>query len=163
MSIRESQVTDYGAIDAVLRAAFKGEEEVMLVHGLRDDDDIELELVSESEGVIDGHIVLSPMQASVRALAFAPLSVLPEKQGKGIGTRLSQAAIKQAAIEKWDAIFVFGNPDYYQRLGFSLSQAKPFSSPYAGPHFMVLELTKDCLNGLQGNVVHASTFIRLEG
>ena len=163
MSIRESHESDINAINLVLRDAFGEEDEVKLVQALRDDKDIEIELVHESEGVVDGHVLLSPMQAPVRALAFAPLSVLPEKQGKGIGSKLSFAALKQAAEDGWEAVFVLGDPDYYQRFGFSLDLAKPFSSPYSGAHFMALELKQDCLKNRSGELIHSPAFARIEG
>jgi putative acetyltransferase len=58
-----------------------------------------------------------------------------------VGSSLVREAIRRAREEGWSAIFVLGNPDYYRRFGFEVDAAAGFSSPYAGPHFMMLSLS----------------------
>ncbi|MCD8391952.1 MAG: N-acetyltransferase, partial [Cloacibacillus porcorum] len=49
----------------------------------------ELSLVAEEEGRIVGHIMFTRIGlGEARALALAPLSVLPEFQRRGVGSRL---------------------------------------------------------------------------
>jgi putative acetyltransferase len=53
---------------------------------------------------------------------------------------LVDESLKQAREQEWEAVFVLGDPAYYQRFGFRVDLARGFSSPYAGPHFMALSL-----------------------
>ena len=41
-----------------------------------------------------------------------------------------RAALEQAEDEEWVAVFVLGDPAYYDRFGFDVGQASTFSSPY---------------------------------
>jgi putative acetyltransferase len=97
------------------------------------------------------------MSAPFQALGLAPLSVIPEHQKQGVGTALMNAAVAQAREGGWSAIFVLGDPVYYGRFGFRTDLATGFSSPYAGPHFMVLPLT-DVLPVASGKVSYAAAF-----
>ena len=102
--------------------------------------------------------MLSKMIAPIRALALAPVSVVPSHQGKGIGSRLIRESLKFAKARSWEAVFVLGDPDYYSRFGFRIDIAEAFNSSYAGPYFMVLELVEKALEGKSGDVIYASAF-----
>lgn len=39
-----------------------------------------------------------------------------------------------------EGVFVLGDPAYYERFGFLAKPASGFTSPYVGPHLMVLAL-----------------------
>ena len=52
-----------------------------------------------------------------RVLTFGPVSVLPEYQNKGIGSKLINHTI-QLAKERHRAILIYGDPEYYKRFGF---------------------------------------------
>jgi putative acetyltransferase len=60
----------------------------------------------------------------------------------------------------WDAIFVLGDNGYYERFGFGSEAAAAFTSPYAGPHFMVLALSPT-LPATVGQLDHAPAFAAL--
>jgi putative acetyltransferase len=81
------------------------------------------------------------MRAPFRALGLAPVAVLPEHQRKGFGSVLIREGLKQARLEGWEAVFVVGEPAYYERFGFDVGRAEGFTSPYAGPYLMVLPLS----------------------
>lgn len=49
---------------------------------------------------------------------LGPISVLPEKQGKGIGTLLMQAALERLKQLGAQGCVVLGDPNYYGRFGF---------------------------------------------
>src|SRR3546814_19442486 len=78
-------------------------------------------------------------QALVGA-GVAPLAVVPEWQRKDLGTRLMQSAVRAMADKGVEIAFLLGEPEYYRRYGFDPSVAAPFSSPYAGPYFIALDL-----------------------
>jgi len=157
---RPAEPNDHRAIRELLLAAFGTSEEANLVERLRAHGDAAIEFVVETDGAIAGHILLSPMQAPFRALALAPIAVVPVRQNAGIGGALIRAGLEQARIAGWQAVFVVGEPDYYTRFGFDIALAAPFTSPYAGPYFMALPLN-DPLPAASGEVGHAPAFSAL--
>lgn len=76
----------------------------------------------------------------MRALALAPLGVLPDRQGAGIGSALVREGLRAAPRRGREAVFVLGDPAYYERFGFSREAARGYDSIYAGDNFMILEL-----------------------
>jgi putative acetyltransferase len=158
--VREAHGDDAAAIDAIVKAAFDSASESELVANLARDGDNEIALVAEEDDRIVGHVVLSRMKAPFRALALAPVSVVPDRQGRGIGSMLVRTAIARAREGGWIAIFVLGAPAYYGRFGFDVELAAGFSSPYAGEHFMALALDAD-LPVTSGDLVHAPAFTNL--
>lgn len=157
MRIRTETPADHAAIRAVVAAAFARPDEADLVDQLRRDGDAAVSLVAEADNEIIGHVLLSPMTAPFAALGLAPLSVLPAHQRHGVGSELMHAAIDAARATGAAAIFLLGNPAYYRRFGFSAEAAKPFASPYAGPHFMALPLVNP-LPATHGAVGYAAAF-----
>ena len=65
--------------------------------------------------------------------------------------------LKRAANDAWQGVFVLGAQRYYKRFGFDPVEASGFSSPYAGPHLMVLPL-KDALPIREGQIKYAPAF-----
>lgn len=160
MHIRPETEADRAAIHALNSAAFGQPMEADLVDRLRADGDAVLSLVAVEDGEIVGHILLSRMEAPFRALALAPVAVKPTRQRQGIGAALIHAGLARAKEAGWQGVFVLGEPDYYQRFGFSAQQAAGFVSPYAGPYFMALALG-DALPVTTGEVRHAAAFAAL--
>lgn len=140
MPIRDEVPADHPAVAALIAAAFGRDDEARLVDRLRNGGDIEVALVAEHDGRLVGHVVLSRMTAPPRTLGLAPVAVLPDLQGRGIGSTLIEAALARAAADDWAAVFVLGDPRYYGRFGFDAALAAPYASPYAGPHLMALAL-----------------------
>jgi putative acetyltransferase len=157
VTIRPERAGDIEAIVAVVIRAFGRDDEARLVTQLRRDGDATISLVAVAGGAVIGHVLLSPMSAPFRALGLAPLSIVPEHQKQGVGTALMNAAIAQTRQGGWSAIFVLGDPVYYGRFGFRADLAAGFSSPYVGPHFMVLPLF-DRLPAITGRVDYARAF-----
>ena len=158
MDIRDEKYEDHHRVRALIEAAFGQSTEADLVDALRREGDAEIALVAIDGGEIVGHVMLSSMVAPARALGLAPVSVLPSYQGKGIGATLIQEGLRQAKARGWEAVFVVGRPEYYARFGFRTDIAKAFASPYAGPHFMALELVEGVLQGKCGKVAYAPAF-----
>jgi putative acetyltransferase len=161
MIVREEEVRDRAAIYDVVRTAFGQAAEAKLVDQLRADGDSVISLVAVDHACIVGHVMLSRMKAPFKALGLAPLSVRPDCQRSGIGSSLVREALTRAWRESWDAVFVLGDPGFYRRFGFDSERARGFSSPYAGPHFMVLYMG-NTLTTAAGRVDYALAFARLE-
>jgi putative acetyltransferase len=53
----------------------------------------------------------------------------------------------------YGAVFVLGHLDFYPRFGFSAELARPVESPYAGEHFMAVELEPGALAQAAGGYV----------
>jgi putative acetyltransferase len=100
------------------------------------------------------------MTAPFPALALAPVSVSPGRQGAGVGSALIREALRRATADHWLAVFVLGDSNYYERFGFSSAAASGFSSPYAGDHFMGLALS-GTMPAATGQLRHAPAFSAL--
>ena len=55
----------------------------------------------------------------------------PEHQNCGIGSKLVESGIARLSGSKVDVLFVYGDPEYYARFGFSAEAAATFLPPYA--------------------------------
>lgn len=160
VNIRPERADDAADIGEVIIRAFSRADEAQLVARLRKEGDAAISLVAVEDGAVIGHVLLSPMAAPFRALGLAPLAVTPEHQKQGIGAALIKAASAQAWRDGWDAIFVLGDPTYYERFGFRRDLASGFESAFAGAHFMVLSLT-GVLPAIAGRVDYAPAFSKL--
>ena len=160
--IRDEAGEDEKAIRNVLLAAFPSALEADLVERLRLDCDCEIALVAQAGREIVGHAMLSRMQAEAdgrayRALGLGPVAVLPEWQRQGIGSALIERGLSAARELGGDLVFVLGEPAYYRRFGFSGETARPFASPYAGPHLTAQALTERPLP-VKGRADYAPAF-----
>jgi len=127
-------------VDALLRSAFGGDEEVELVHNLRQSGDMAVELVKAWNGRIAGYAALSRMRAPIGWLCLAPVAVLPEfqrgalapdgqpKRDWQIGRRLVEDILTYASTPK--QIVVLGQPEFYEKCGFSRARAAGLTTPY---------------------------------
>jgi len=121
MVIRPERAADQEAIAALTRAAFGKEREVEMIEAIRASDGFvpELSLVAELDGRIVGHVLLSYVGlAGRRVLELGPMGVLPEQQGRGIGSALVREALRIADVRSEPLVLVLGHPTYYPRFGF---------------------------------------------
>jgi putative acetyltransferase len=97
-------------------------------------------------------------------LGLAPLAVLPDYQGQGIGSLLVQHSLKECARLGFKAVVVLGSPKYYPRFGFIPAKEKRLGCEYPVPDeaFMVLELKQGVLEGCVGMVKYRSEFNNLD-
>lgn len=129
VEIRREQPDDEAAIREVTSLAFESSEfghngEAGLVDKLRTEGAASISLVAECDDRIVGHIHFSPalIEWSSRrceGLGLAPLSVLPEFQRKGIGSRLITDGLAAAAESSSEFVIALGHPEYYPRFGFA--------------------------------------------
>jgi putative acetyltransferase len=160
MKIRAERAGDQQAVHRLTEDAFGQPDEARLIGMLRADGDVALSLVAEEGGVLLGHVLFSPMTALVPVLGLAPLSVAPHCRKQGIAEALVRKGLEMAQQSGWQAVFVLGDPGYYTRFGFTTEAAEGFANPYAGPHFMALELNPGALS-TSFAVGYAPAFARL--
>lgn len=162
--IRAERLDDVAAIHAVNAAAFPTPDEARLVERLRGDGDLLLSLVAEQDDVMAGHVAFSRMGIDDNglwhnAVALAPVAVIPAQQRKGLGSALITRGLQALKARDETLVFVLGDPAYYGRFGFDVTEAEPFACPYAGPFFQVLRLSDG--GPLSGRVQYAAAFAAL--
>ncbi|MCX2802494.1 N-acetyltransferase [Microbulbifer thermotolerans] len=126
INIRREQPKDTQSIHEVTVAAFleaphTDHTEQFIVKALRESGALSISLVAEYEGNVVGHVALSPVTISDGTdswYGLGPISVIPNKQGKGIGAKLMSAAIQELKNIKAKGCVLLGDPNYYHRFGF---------------------------------------------
>jgi putative acetyltransferase len=81
-----------------------------------------------------GHVLLSAGRLDaprriVDVLSLSPLGVVPELQGRGIGTQLIAHALDEADRQGVPLVFLEGSPHYYGARGFEGASGAGFRSP----------------------------------
>jgi putative acetyltransferase len=161
--IRARQLADDAAIRSLNETAFGGTYEATLIEDLRSSGHAVIELVATRGVQMTGHVLFSQLEVtldgrSVRALALAPVAVLPERQRQGIGGALIRKGLTQVRQEGWQAVIVLGHPEYYPRFGFSATLARKLQAPFSGDAFMALEMAVGALAGDSGRIVYPTAF-----
>ncbi|QAA35282.1 N-acetyltransferase [Clostridium manihotivorum] len=147
-----------------------GCDEHYLVHKLREDKDYipELSRIALKNGEVIGCIMYSKAQVVDgldihEIVTFGPLSVAPKWQGCGVGELLLRETMKLAAGKGYKGIVIFGEPDYYPRIGFktcdnfniTTSDGKNFDA------FMAIELAQDSMKDIKGKFYESEVFENL--
>lgn len=163
MIVRPELEEDRIPIGELHRLVFGGHLEADLVDTLRRERRVELSLVAIIGGQIVGHILFSDLEAEidgrqVKALALAPMAVVPVRQRQGIGARLIGESLTRLERGDYEAVIVLGHESYYPRFGFSAELARKLDSPFKGDAFMALELKQGALQGEQGSVTYPAAF-----
>jgi predicted N-acetyltransferase YhbS len=172
INIRQETEKDYKLSETVVEKAFKNAEhsdhkEQNLVDKLRRSDVFipELSLVAESNKEIIGHIMLTKLfieneDNRYKSLALAPVSVLPEYQNKGIGSKLINQSLKLAKELGFKSVIVLGHDKYYPRFGFKPASIWGIKAPFNVPDeaFMALELEDKSLDDVTRSVVYSKEF-----
>lgn len=162
VKIRDETGDDIPAVRHVVTAAFDQMAEADLVDALRAAGDAVLSLIAEDGGEIVAHVLFSRLQAPDRCIALAPVSVTPDRQSQGIGTKLIREGLARAGRDGWQAVFLLGEPEYYGRFGFSAAMADKFETPYPKPYVMALELEPGALDRRGGALIYAPAFLALD-
>lgn len=129
--IRQVTAAEYFQTEVLTREAFwniykPGADEHLVLHRLRQSSGYlpELDLVLEHEGQLIAHIIYAQGILSYQDErqevfhSFGPVSVRPDYQRQGFGTRLISHSLEAAALLGCRAIYITGSPDYYTRFGF---------------------------------------------
>jgi len=130
LRIRAETSADAQAIEAVTACAFTdaphtSHSEQHVINALRRAGQLAVSLVAEADGAIIGHVAISPVSISDGSMGWfglGPISVLPEHQGRGIGSQLMREALRLLRGRGASGCVVLGEPQYYGRFGF---QANP--------------------------------------
>lgn len=168
MRVRPERASDFESIDRIERLAFARADEARLVRSVRTSASWFLSLVAVDDDRLVGHVLFSPVQIvgaidAPPAVGLAPVAVLPEHQGRGVGSALVHAGLDRCRSMGWTAAFLLGDPAYYSRFGFRLAAAHGL---HYGSHdfdsvFQLLELVPGALRDVTGWVEYDRAFAAL--
>lgn len=136
--IRFATSQDRDAIrDVYMRAFPEGENHLvaeLAVSLLEEETSPEtITFVAETGGEIVGHIAFSPVTAEAGkkgpGYILSPLGVKPGHQKGGVGKKLIESGIARLTEKAVNILFVYGDPGYYGRYGFSADAAEKFTPP----------------------------------
>ena len=163
--IRHEQELDYRNVEELTREAFwnryiPGCDEHYLVHSMRSMPAFlpDLDFVAEYHGNVIGNIMYTKATIfgddgrQYPVLTFGPISVLPEYQGRGIGSKLIQHTKAIAKSLGYQAILIYGDPEFYKRVGFVAAETYSIGTQwdtYAIP-LLACELTPGSLQHSAG-------------
>ena len=171
--LRAETAADLPEVLQLVEKAFGPEsEEPRLVELIHQRGHARLGTVAQTDRLI-GYVLATPLSldpgsglppVELSCLGIAPLAVLPETQGLGIGSKLMWSLIEQTArqdrgegdSDAIDALFLLGDPGYYARFGFRPTHiANEYGATDA---FMALELTGGCLLRVVATARYVSEF-----
>ena len=165
--IRPETANDLDAIREIHVAAFPTAAESELVDALREAGNLDVSLIAIDDGSSEvvGHIAFSPVTIeggeALAGTGLAPVAVLPEFQGKGVGQQLIEAGLLTCEESGADFVVVLGDPNYYSRFGFQPATNFEVGNEYGvGDEFMVIEFTGGCLTG--GTAKYCQQFEELD-
>lgn len=126
VQIRSETPDDVDEIEALTVSAFRNaphtsHTEQYIVAALRRAGKLAISLVAEAEGILTGHVAISPVSISDGAsgwFGLGPVSVLPQYQRQGIGSSLMREGLRILGERGAAGCVVLGEPEYYGRFGF---------------------------------------------
>ena len=166
--IRAERNADHPAIAEVVRAAYVAQREdvASFVERIRASERFipELALVAEDSSGVIAHLMLSWVGVEggsrKKILNLTPMSVRPDRQRIGGGTRLIWDALGRAEETGEPAVMVEGIAAYYPRFGFERASALGFISPHPkipDEAFMIKRL-RGYRPELAGRIVYPAAF-----
>lgn len=171
--INKTTELDFKITEIVTREAFwnlyrPGCVEHLILHNIRKSKDYinELDLLAVYDNEIVGHIISTSAKIidlqnnEHEVLCVGPLSILPDYQKKGIGSKLIENTIAIAAKMDYCGLILFGNPEYYHRFGFVNAQNFDITTRDGMNFdaFMALELYPDALMSINGKFIDDAVF-----
>jgi predicted N-acetyltransferase YhbS len=162
--LRLEEEKDFRLVEELTREAFwdvhfPGCDEHLLIHNLRGAKEFvkALDFVATYNDRIVGNIVYVETKVKntgkeYTVVTFGPLSVLPEFQNLGIGSKLVNHTMQLSKEMGYKAVIIYGDPEYYKKFGFKESKEYKITNkenkyPAA---LLVYELYPNALNGIEG-------------
>lgn len=172
VEIREECPSDWHQTEEMTQDAFwnkhqQGCDEHLLVHELRKSPDYlpHISRIAVKDGEVIGTIMYSKStvedgEHTHDVITFGPLCVKPQWHGCRVGEMLLKETMKLAAEAGYPGIVIFGEPDYYPRLGFqtcdrfgiTTADGKNFDA------FMGIELIPGAMKEIRGRFHEAQVF-----
>lgn len=167
---------EYHAVEAMIRAAFwdlykPGCDEHYLTMRLRKHPDYlpQLTRIAVYDGQIIGAIFYAKSKIVMPSgerpvITFGPLAVAPNFQRKGVGALLLKETLNLAKESGYDAVIIYGEPDYYPRLGFERCQKYDITTPEGKflDALMAYELKKNSLANAKGYFAASEVFFDID-
>ncbi|MBN2210938.1 MAG: N-acetyltransferase [Sedimentisphaerales bacterium] len=124
--IRPETPADIAAITEITRLAFENHPfsrntEPFIILGLRAAQALTVSLVADIDGAVVGHIAFSPVtftDGSKNWFGLGPVSVRPDYQRQGIGSRLVREGLRLLKDAGAAGCILVGDPHFYERFGF---------------------------------------------
>ncbi|MGL5254863.1 MAG: GNAT family N-acetyltransferase [Brevinema sp.] len=158
--LKTEQQNDSLAVGEVLVKAFNRFDEYNLVKALRSAPSFhqELAVVGLIDGKISGYALCTEIKiGNTQVLSLAPIAVLPEMQGIGLGEALVREIIRRANFTDYPLILVLGKPALYSKCGFveaiPLGIRPPFDIP--SEFYRIYNLKQ---HQVQGDVAYPDIF-----
>jgi len=171
--IRPVTEAEFFQTEHITREAFwnlykPGCDEHLVLHNLRKSAGYipDLDLVAINGDDIVGHCIstraaiIDTYDQAHEVLCLGPISVSPESQNRGIGSKLMHHSTTTAKHLNFPGMILFGDPVYYHRFGFR-SAAEFGIQTKDGKHFdafMALELQEDGFRKIQGRFYEDDAF-----
>lgn len=166
MVLRPEQEAEFPAIYELVKTAFEtarvsnGDEQNFVARLRAGGTYIpELALVAETDGRLNGHIMLTRTFVETPGgqrplLLLGPLAVVLERRNQGLGGQLVQEALRLAKGQGHTAVVLVGDPAYYRRFGFKSANHFGISNTNGIPDANVLacELVPGSLKNLNGSI-----------
>lgn len=170
MEIRKSLQADEAEIADITREAFElafgSSPEVGLLEQLRATETGMLELVTEHEGRVVGHIAATKARQSPvgpqRFYCLGPMAVRPDMQHQGIG----QSLVTKLLDELWElgvtAVVLIGHPGFYAKCGFEEAGGRGFTTDFEAPSEAFMVATNPDLSAIDPiRITYAKPFYEL--
>jgi len=161
VEIRSERPDDIAAIREVHDRAFGGDQEGKIVDAIRSNGAALLSLVAVLNRHVVGHILYTPASiGTVTGAALAPMSVSPDCQRRGIGSRLVEAGNDRLKREGCPFVIVVGHPAFYPRFGFRPASAYDVTCEWNVPDDVFLMLVLDDVRsqGVSGRAKYRDEF-----
>jgi putative acetyltransferase len=149
MKIRSETPQDIHAIEQVTFTAFdrkpySNQTEHLIVNALRASGALSVALVAEENARVIGHAAFSVVTIDGEDkgwYALGPISILPEFQRQGIGSKLIEKGLSMLRESGAQGCVLEGSPAYYHRFGFKAYPALTYDGAPSPEYFMALPFT----------------------
>ena len=168
MKIRPETSQDISAIEKITIAAFDGkpysdQTEHLIIDRLREARAMSVSLVAEMDEKVVGHVAFSVVTingADIGWYGLGPVSVSPEWQKQGIGSKLIREGLSLIREKGAKGCVLEGDPAYYQRFGFKAYAGLFYEGTPDQKYFMALPFYDEIP---QGNVeFHRAFYVNVK-